>query len=1011
MRKRAGGGGAVVLAVVLGLAMLSLRAAPARAESPEPVDDVGEELPTPPLPRADWYTLETPHFEIHYYPDEWALAQKIAHFAERGYRLNTRYLNWRPTGRIQMMLSDFDDGANGRASSVPYTFIIAYGAPPEPLDELNDFDDYSKLLITHELTHVVHLDTMLSPCTLLFNTISGRTYAPNLAEPTWFVEGMAVLMETRQTTGGRLRSSFYDMHLRVPFLEHRMFGLDQVTNIPLAYPGGMAAYLYGSSMLRYIEDRYGPAKIREISHRYADTCIPGALNRTARDAVGMGYVGVFGTGIYQAWLRSMAHRFTLEVEDAARRPLTEATRITWEAPGPVGEGPGAKFFRDGTVVYHRASNDRSPAYVRLDPASGASSTLAEMVNTGAAVPTPDGRALILEQVTFLPVAWRIFGNPDVSWNDLYRYDLVTHDLRPLTRGVRAHEPDVSPDGQSIVCVLVGTGTRRLALVPGGGGEPRVLMPGAPGLAYTPSFSPDGRLIAYTRYKPGGFRDIHVYDLATATDRAIAVDRAMDMSPRFSPDGRFVVFSSDRTGIPNVFAYELATRRLYQVTNVLAGAYQPAVSPDGRRLVFTGFTTDGFDLWTMPFDPATFLLAQPFANARPDAPTDPDSEADSPDARPEDAAATPFPTRVLPYRPWKYLYPHAWTLSVLTDPLGTGDALQLQTSFSDPAQIHFFGANLYFPTGGPPAWQLNYSNFRLWPSFSFTLAESDSMTNGLIVGDNNLTYHQRTENFTGSVGLPVMRRADSFADVGLTYEYSAYGMVGAVPVGDPTAPITIRPQSGPFADLRLSWAFNNAHRWPYSISNQTGRIVQLNLRLLDPALGGRFHGTAVSWSWQEYVTPPWSRLQFFAFLTQGGFGIGDQRDFFSLGGYAEQDVVRALLLSQQQFAFLRGYKPNVVKGDSYLTFSAEYRAPLLWIERGYDTSLLYFRRIWGALFFDAGDAFVGAYQNGNVKTDAGAEVHLEMQLFYFLYTQVQLGFARGFQTGGGNQVYFVSSVTF
>ena len=234
------------------------------------------------------------------------------------------------------------------------------GRRPDALDELNDFDDYAKLLVTHELTHVVHLDTMLSPCTRLINTLEGRTYAPNLAEPTWLVEGLAVLMESRQTTGGRLRSSFYDMHLRVPFLEGRLFGLDQVTNIPLAYPGGTAAYLYGSGLIRYIEDRYGPEKIREISHRYADTCFPGGINRVARDAVGRGYAGVFGAGLFDDWQRAMAHRFALEVEDAARRPLTAATRLTWDAPGPRGEGPGPRYLPDGTVVYHRANNDQWP---------------------------------------------------------------------------------------------------------------------------------------------------------------------------------------------------------------------------------------------------------------------------------------------------------------------------------------------------------------------------------------------------------------------------------------------------------------------------------------------------------------------------------------------------------------------------------------------------------------------------------------------------------------------------
>ncbi len=360
----------------------------AQADTPEAP---GETLPTPPLPRAFWYTLETPHFDIHFYPAEQKFAERAAHIAERAYRLITRYLNWRPSGKVNITLNDNTDSANGFASSIPYTFIYAYGVPPDSLDELNDFDDYVKLLITHEFTHVVHLDTMLSWCPLLINTVMGRTYAPNLSEPTWFIEGMAVLMESRQTTAGRLRSSFFDMHLRVPFLEGRLFGIDQISAIPLAYPGGTAAYDYGSNLLKYIEDRYGPAKIQEISHRYANTCIPGSLNRTVAEAVGHGYVGIFGPGLWDDWKRSISHRYTLQVEEASRRPLTVATRLTWAAPSPRSEGPGPRFFHDGTLVYHRANDDQSPAYVRLDPVTGAQRTLADMQGAARPRPRPTGR--------------------------------------------------------------------------------------------------------------------------------------------------------------------------------------------------------------------------------------------------------------------------------------------------------------------------------------------------------------------------------------------------------------------------------------------------------------------------------------------------------------------------------------------------------------------------------------------------------------------------------------------
>ncbi len=395
MRTRAGA--PLAIAVLLSLTGL------ARAQIEEPAD----EPPPASLPNAHWLTLETPHFEIHYYPEEGAFAERAAHYGERAYRLITRYLDWRPSGRVSMTLMDHVDTANGDASSLPYNFIHAYAVPPDNLDELSDFDDYVKLLVTHEFTHVVHLDTILSWCPRLLNTIFGKMYAPNLSQPTWFIEGLAVLMESRHTTAGRVRSTFFDMHLRVPFLEGRLLSLDKVTAIPLEYPEGTAAYLYGSSLLRYVEDIYGPEKIREISHRYGDECIAGGLNRVTGRAVGRGYAEVFGEGLWEAWRRSLSHKFTLEAEEVSSRGVRAGRRFTWDAPSARGQGPTARFFADGSLVYYRVNDNQAPSFVRIDPATGARHVLSEMLGAGPLSPTPDGRALVFQRVALLPIATRI----------------------------------------------------------------------------------------------------------------------------------------------------------------------------------------------------------------------------------------------------------------------------------------------------------------------------------------------------------------------------------------------------------------------------------------------------------------------------------------------------------------------------------------------------------------------------------------------------------------------------
>ena len=214
------------------------------------------------------------------------------------------------------------------------------------------------------------------------------------------------------------------------------------------------------------------------------------------------------------------------------------------------------------MLYHRTNNDQAPAFVRLDPETGKGRVLAEIYGAGRGVLTPDGRALVYHRQSLLPLRWRIAGNSNLVWNDLFRLDLATGEERELTRARRAEEPEVSPDGRLIACTVGSPGTRRklAGVVPSEGGVPRVLGGHLPGFAYSPSWSPDGRFITYSRWTPGGMRDIHVLELATGTDRALMNDRAMDVDPRFTPDGRTLVFSSDRTGIYNIFAYDLETGR-------------------------------------------------------------------------------------------------------------------------------------------------------------------------------------------------------------------------------------------------------------------------------------------------------------------------------------------------------------------------------------------------------------------------------------------------------------------
>ena len=70
-----------------------------------------------------------------------------------------------------------------------------------------------------------------------------------------------------------------------------------------------------------------------------------------------------------------------------------------------------------------------------------------------------------------------------------------------------------------------------------------------------------------------------------------------------------------------------------------------------------------------------------------------------------------------------------------------------------------------------------------------------------------------------------------------------------------------------------------------------------------------------------------------------------------------------------------------------------------------------RRIWGALFVDAGNAYFGRFAPQDLKVGTGAEVHLQFNLAYYLETDLKVGYAHGFSAPGGDQIYFVAAATF
>jgi len=109
-------------------------------------------------PRLNWKTIDTQNFIIHYADGYQSLAQKTANIAEHVHDNLHIKINWQPKNKTHLIISDETDTANGFATSLSFSRSVLFMAPPQEASSLEDFDDWLETLITHEYTHILHLD-------------------------------------------------------------------------------------------------------------------------------------------------------------------------------------------------------------------------------------------------------------------------------------------------------------------------------------------------------------------------------------------------------------------------------------------------------------------------------------------------------------------------------------------------------------------------------------------------------------------------------------------------------------------------------------------------------------------------------------------------------------------------------------------------------------------------------------------------------------------------------------
>jgi hypothetical protein len=223
-------------------------------------------------PAAEWRTVETAHFRIHYPAPFAAWALHAAGEIEAIHARVTDYVGYVPARRIEVVVADPLANANGTA--VPFLDrpeILLWTSAPESESSIGDYGDWMELVATHEIAHIVHLARPRNRSSAVLVLLSPAPFGPlALASPEWVTEGYATIVEGALTGSGRPGSSFRAMVLRQLAIEGTLPDYGDLDGAQ-GWLGGAIPYLVGSAYLEWLSDRDGKDALPRLWKRMASS--------------------------------------------------------------------------------------------------------------------------------------------------------------------------------------------------------------------------------------------------------------------------------------------------------------------------------------------------------------------------------------------------------------------------------------------------------------------------------------------------------------------------------------------------------------------------------------------------------------------------------------------------------------------------------------------------------------------------------------------------------------------
>lgn len=501
-------------------------------------------------PELEWKTIKSEHFNIHYHNGIEKIAQQGASIAEQVRPTLMEQVGLDTLPRIDIVFTAEDEIMNGFAMPSNHTVIWV---DQNEVAVWTEDEKWLRTVLAHELQHIV-----------FFNVT--KTWLPRGMDmmfsgiPGWVVEGLAEYFTERW------RPHRYDLSHK----SHVIKGT--VHKIKDPHNDGFSKSLYWA-------DRFGDSTIVKVLN---DRNEMGLLDfKKAFEK----HTGITLKQFTEDWRRQM-NTYFFGVR-AQKEVLEEVGRIH-TLPGK--KVFGFDYFSDSLktalvgqkgkkqrdislmVATRDTASEKKERKKAIKKAKKKKAKIKKLKPIWKLTELDFGRIhpyidVSPDDKTILYAKWRYGKNQSLVW-DIMSVDVESKKKTRLTSSRRASFPVWHPSGEKICFVAHEASTSNLfSMNPDGSDIKQMTHYTDDDQIISPSWSPDGRQIAYAQSGPDGNVDIHILTVESGEEFVITDRPDVDYLPLWHPNGLKITYTSHAGGTPNIYTYDLESKTEIQNTDV------------------------------------------------------------------------------------------------------------------------------------------------------------------------------------------------------------------------------------------------------------------------------------------------------------------------------------------------------------------------------------------------------------------------------------------------------------